>query len=390
MTQKLYWQTPYETKFTAKIKVIKKAGIVLDKTLFYPESGNQLSDKGYLEINDFKFEIEKVSKENKEVIHHISSDFQDKINIGDSVEGEIDWEYRYGLMKAHSSQHLFSAVLKNNYDIDTIRANINFEEIFLQISQKLDYEQLKEILHEVNTFCTLENLIIKQRIITHEQAEKKAKEIRSKIPDESQVRLIEIENLDLVCCGGTHVQTTTEIGSLFIFEFKKGNEIRFYVGNKALSIEASINVDIITLVNELNTPVEKFRESVIKRLKTLGYTQNLQKELSIKLLELISKSPSKIVNNIPLFDIEFSVDIKIINKMLSNFPQNSLLIVEMGNGKIRLISKNGEIDANELLQKLINKYKGKGGGNPKSAQVLLEKMPENLLSEIEQFLLSKG
>ena len=390
MTQKLYWQTPYETKFTAKIKVIKKAGIVLDKTLFYPESGNQLSDKGYLEINDFKFEIEKVSKENKEVIHHISSDFQDKINIGDSVEGEIDWEYRYGLMKAHSSQHLFSAVLKNNYDIDTIRANINFEEIFLQISQKLDYEQLKEILHEVNTFCTLKNLIIKQRIITHEQAEKRAKEIRSKIPDESQVRLIEIENLDLVCCGGTHVQTTTEIGSLFIFEFKKGNEIRFYVGNKALSIEASINVDLITLVNDLNTPVEKFRESVIKRLKTLGYTQNQQKELSIKLLELISKSPSKIVNNIPLFDIEFSVDIKIINKMLSNFPQNSLLIVEMGNRKIRLISKNGEIDANELLQKLINKYKGKGGGNPKSAQALLEKMPENLLSEIEQFLLSKG
>ena len=390
MTQKLYWQTPYETKFTAKIKVIKKAGIVLDKTLFYPESGNQLSDKGYLEINDFKFEIEKVSKENKEVIHHISSDFQDKINIGDSVEGEIDWEYRYGLMKAHSSQHLFSAVLKNNYDIDTIRANINFEEIFLQISQKLDYEQLKEILHEVNTICTLKNLIIKQKIITHEQAEKRAKEIRSKIPDESKVRLIEIENLDLVCCGGTHVQTTTEIGSLFIFEFKKGNEIRFYVGNKALSIEASINVDIITLVNDLNTPVEKFRESVIKRLKTLGYTQNQQKELSIKLLELISKSPSKIVNNIPLFDIEFSVDIKIINKMLSNFPQNSLLIVEMGNRKIRLISKNGEIDANKLLQKLINKYKGKGGGNPKSAQALLEKMPENLLSEIEQFLLSKG
>jgi len=388
MTQKLYWQTPYETKFTAKIKVIKKAGIVLDKTLFYPKSGNQLSDKGYLEINDFKFEIEKVSKENKEVIHHISSDFQDKINIGDSVEGEIDWEYRYGLMKAHSSQHLFSAVLKNNYDIDTIRANINFEEIFLQISQKLDFEQLKEILHEVNTICTLKNLIIKQKIITHEQAEKRAKEIRSKIPDESQVRLIEIENLDLVCCGGTHVQTTTEIGSLFIFEFKKGNEIRFYVGNKALSIEASINVDLITLVNELNTPVVKFRESIIKRLETLEEVQNLQKNLSIKFLELISKSPSKVVNDISLFYLDCDIDIKIINKRLNVFPHNSLLIVEMGNHKIRLLSMSEIVDANELLQNLIKKYGGKGGGNPKSAQGVLEKIPENLLSEIKQSLLS--
>jgi len=49
---------------------------------------------------------------------------------------------------------------------------------------------------------------------------------------------------------------------------------------------------------------------------------------------------------------------------------------------------NRKIDANELVQKLINKYKGKGGGNSKSAQVELEKMPESLLSEIEQFLIS--
>ena len=388
MTIKLYWENAYEIAFLAKIIKIKENGIVLDKTLFYPESGNQLSDKGYLEINTFKFEIEKVFKENNEILHHISSDFQDKINIGDSVKGEIDWEYRYGLMKAHSSQHIFSAVLKNNYNIDTIRANINFEEFFLQMSQKLDYEQLKGVLHEVNTICTLKNLTIKPKIITHELAEKRAKEIRSKIPDESQVRLIEIENLDLVCCGGTHVQTTTEIGSSFIIEFKKGNKIRFYVGNKALSIEASINIDVINLVNDLNTLVVKFRESVTKRLETLGYTQNQQKELSIKLLELISKSPSKIVNNFPLFYIDFNVDIKIINKMLSNFPQKSLLIVEMGNRKIRLISKNGKIDANKLLQKFISKYKGKGGGNPKSAQAELEKMPDNLLSEIEQLLLS--
>ena len=49
---------------------------------------------------------------------------------------------------------------------------------------------------------------------------------------------------------------------------------------------------------------------------------------------------------------------------------------------------SGKIDANELLQKLINKYKGKGGGNPKSAQAELERVPESLLSEIEQFIIT--
>ncbi|KKL14429.1 hypothetical protein LCGC14_2515750, partial [marine sediment metagenome] len=170
--------------------------------------------------------------------------------------------------------------------------------------------------------------------------------------------------------------------------FKKGNEIRFYVGNKALSIEASINVDLITLVNELNTPVVKFRESIIKRLETLEEVQNLQKNLSIKFLELISKSPSKVVNDISLFYLDCDIDIKIINKRLNVFPHNSLLIVEMGNHKIRLLSMSEIVDANELLQNLIKKYGGKGGGNPKSAQGVLEKIPENLLSEIKQSLLS--
>ncbi len=388
MTQKLYWQTPYETKFTAKIEVIKKAGIVLDKTLFYPESGNQLSDKGFLISKDFKIEIKKVSKEENDIIHHTSADFHKKLNIGDKIEGEINWQNRYGLMKSHSSQHILSAILKNNYDIDTIRANINFEEVFIQISQKLEFDQLKEIIHEINTISTLKNFKINSKIIPHKQAEEEAKEIRSKIPDESQVRLIEIQNLDLVCCGGTHVQNTTEIGCLFIYDFKKGNEIRYYIGSKALLLNSNINIDLISLANDINTPIAKLGKNVKKRLDLLENIQVLQKDLLIKLLESISKSPSKIVYNIPLFYIDFNADIKIINKMLSLFPQNSLIIVEIGNNKIRLLSMNEKIDANELLQTLIKKYNGKGGGNPKSAQGVLKKMPRDLISEIEKLIIT--
>ena len=388
MTKKLYWENPYETKFAAKVTSIKDNGIVLDKTLFYPESGNQLSDKGNLKIDIHDFKIENVIKEGSEIIHQISSKLKDRVKIGDKVEGVIDWEYRYGLMKAHSSQHIFSAMLKKAYDIDTVRANLNFEEVFLQISQKVDLIQLKEILYEVNTLCTVKDLEITSRIIPQNEVKEIVREIRSNIPNEPHVRLMKIENLDLVCCSGTHVKNTTEIGNLFIFDFKKGTEIRYYVGIKSLSISSSINVDTISLSNILNTPVDKFQEKVTKHLELLENSQNLQKVLSNKLLELTSKLPSKIVNNISLFYIDFDVDIKIINKMLSIFPQNSLLIVEMGDNKIRLLSMSGKIDANEILQKLITKYKGKGGGNPKSAQAVLEKMPENLIYEIEQTLIS--
>lgn len=386
MTKKLYWENPYETKFTAKVTSIKEPGFVLDKTLFYPESGNQLSDRGYIKIGDFKFKIEQVSKEGDDIIHHISSDLRDKIKVGDKVEGEIDWQYRYGLMKTHSSQHIFSAVLKNSYDIDTSRALLNHEEVFLQTSQKLDYSQLKEILYEVNSICTSKNYRINAEVIPITKAQEISNKIRSQIPDEPEVRLMKIENLDLVCCGGTHVQNTTEIGGLFIYDFKKGTEIRYYVGNKATLNASNNNINLINLANGLNIPVLKIREIVQKRLELLEDIQIQQKDLTLKFLEAVSKQPYKVINDISLFYLDFDIDIKILNKSLSEFPQNSLLIVEMGNNKIRMLSMSEKIDANTLLQKLITKYSGKGGGNPKSAQVVLEKMPESLLSEIESFL----
>ncbi len=383
MSKKLFWENAYDTKFSSKVILIREKGILLDKTLFYPESGNQVSDRGYLEINDHRFRVEKVTKEGEDILHHISPDFKKKINVGDEVEGEIDWQFRYGLMKAHSSQHILSAIIKSKYNIDTVRANLNFEDVNLKISQEINYDQLKEVLLDVNTICTSNNLKINSKIVSREDAQKLSEKIRSTIPNESQVRLMEIECLDLVCCGGTHVRNTSEIGEIFIYDFKKGTEIKYYVGNKALQASSINNIDMITLVNNLNTPIGNLKGIIEKRLEYIEDVQDQQKNLSIKLLELISKTPLKIINNISLFYIDFSIDIKLLSSMLNLFPQDSVIIVRIELNKIRLLSLSELVDANEILKKLIIDYGGKGGGNPKSAQAFLEKIPKDLLSKIE-------
>jgi alanyl-tRNA synthetase len=386
MTKKLYWENSYETKFNAKIVAIKEQGVALDETLFYPESGNQLSDKGYLKINDYLIRIEKVTQEKGNIIHHIPSDTIKSLKVGDRVEGEIDWEYRYGLMKTHTSQHVLSAVLKEKYNIDTLRATLNFEEAIIQLSQDINYDQLKELIIYVNQIFTKNNLILTSRIMSRKDAEKFAKKIRSEIPNESEIRLIEIKNLDLVCCGGTHVQNTSEIGEIFIYDFKKGNEIKYFVGNKALSNKVDMNMDILYLSDKLKIPFNNLKKAVINRLNYITLLEDQQKVLSIRYLELIVSSPIKIVNKISLFFVDYDIDIKILGKSLDLFPVNSVIIVRMEPNKIRLFSLNKEINANDILEKLINQYGGKGGGNPKSAQAFLEKMPENLISKIELLL----
>ncbi|MFW9989753.1 MAG: alanine--tRNA ligase-related protein [Candidatus Odinarchaeota archaeon] len=386
MTEKLYWDNAYRTKFTAKVKLIYEEGVILDKTLFYPESGNQASDVGNLKIKDEKFNVIKVTKDKNYIIHHISSEFKSKINIGDVVEGKIDWDNRNGIMKAHSSQHIFSAIIKNKYNIETNRAIINYEDVFLQISQEIDYDQLSEILTEVNKIYTTNNLKVNATIISYKEAEEISKKIRSVIANESQVRLIEIEGLDLVCCGGTHVKNSTEIGPIFIYDFKKGTDIRYVIGNKALEMYFKTNSDLIELANEINTPLNKFKELLKKRLKFFENLQEKHKELSYKLLSSISKAAVKKIDDISLFYIDFDIDIKILNKSLDNFPSNSLIIVQFEDNKIRILSPNEKIDSNKIMQELIRKFSGKGGGNSKSAQGFLKKMPENLLSEIELLL----
>ena len=62
MTEKLYWDAPYETTFTAEVIEVTPEGIILDKTLFYPEGGNQISDKGVIFKGNNKFNVEHVSK----------------------------------------------------------------------------------------------------------------------------------------------------------------------------------------------------------------------------------------------------------------------------------------------------------------------------------------
>jgi alanyl-tRNA synthetase len=292
-------------------------------------------------------------------------------------------------MKTHSSQHVISAIIKNEYDIDTIRANIMFEEVSLQISQKLNYEKLNVILNKVNEISTILNFNITSTILPYEEAQKKSSMIRSKIPKEPKIRLMEIEGLDLVCCGGTHVKNTSEIGPVYIYEFRKGTQIGYYIGNKARELNSNNNVDMLHLANDMNTSIGKLKGYLDKQLKLNKVLLDQQNSLAIKYLESISHSPTKVLKGIMLFYIEYNLDFKILNKSLSNFPQNSLIIVNMGNNKIRINSLSDSINANEVIQLIIKKFDGKGGGNPKSAQAALEKTPKNLVAEVESLIITE-
>lgn len=405
---KLYWEKPYETDFSAIItKTIENKtienGIVLDQSLFYASKGGQMCDRGILKINDREYDVvDVVEDENNSTIHKIKLIGNDKtptgkdtFSIGDKVEGKIDWNFRYALMKAHTSQHIISALLKKHFGADTVHANIGPEEVSIQFSKKLSLDDLEVVLLEAselflnkNKSAEIHSFVLPQK----EALDKYSDQIRGNIVDEDPMRIVEIskeENgniIDLMCCGGTHINNTVEIGSIFLLKFNKNQEIRYLVSNKASKVIVEANIKLIKAAIASNQIMMKIDEFVQKSLVEIRTLRKSNKDLSFRLLEAFSQTPGKNIKNVNVKVIEFPSDRKILTSAFKNFAPNTLLVAKLNSLSIIILSSSPDADATKLMNFFNEKFGGKGGGGPKVAQGSLKKEPEDLFPVIKEFL----
>ena len=327
MTQKLYWEDAYATEFTAKIEAIEKEGIVLNKTLFFPLSGNQAGDKGIFIYQKEKSKVDSVFINNGKIFHQVSSEFKLKVKIGDIITGEIDWEYRYGVMKAHTSQHIFSAIFLELCNTKTSRANIEFEEVSIQLENPISDDQFRRALLKLNEICTIKNKEITAEIYHEAELSKITDKIRSEIPDKNEIRLIRINTLDLVCCGGTHLKHSIEVGPVIVYEFKRGLDIKYYVGTKAIELNSKMNAEMLDLSSNLNTTLTKLTRKIQSSLNELTQNKEFIEILQEQNLLLLSRSPNIVFKDFNIYSISHQIETKVIKKIIDEFPKNSLIII---------------------------------------------------------------
>lgn len=106
MTKRLYSEDPYQQTFEAKVDKVEGNRVWLEQTCFYPESGGQSGDTGALNgqrVVDTQFDPE------KNIVHILES--APTFKVGDKVEGQIDWERRYKIMRVHATSHIMEHFL---------------------------------------------------------------------------------------------------------------------------------------------------------------------------------------------------------------------------------------------------------------------------------------
>jgi alanyl-tRNA synthetase len=308
------------------------------------------------------------------------------VKIGDIIIGRIDWQYRYGIMKAHTSQHIFSAIFLELCNTKTSRANIEFEEVSIQLENPINDDQFRKALLKLNEICTLNNKVITAEIYHEEELSEITDKIRSEIPDKNEIRLIRINTLDLVCCGGTHLKQSIEVGPVIVYEFKKGLDIKYYVGNKAIEFLSKINAEMLDLSSNLNTTLKKLTRKIQSSLNELTQNKEFIEIMQEENLLLLSRSPNIVYKDFNIYKINHQIETKIIKKIIDEFPKDSLILLNLGGNRVQIISNSEKISANEIIQELIKKFGGKGGGSNFIAQSSLNHVPAELISEVRRII----
>jgi len=235
MTKLLCQTDSYIKEFEATVLQVSKedTAIVLDRTVFYPGGGGQPGDTGFIIFEDKRFKVQKVKKDGAKILHFLENELP-PVNV--SVHGEIDWEYRYKLMRTHTALHILCGVVWRDYgaqvtggNMEPLQGRMDFE--FETMRQEL----VKEIEEKVNMEVQKNrNVIVK--ILPRQEAFQIPDLIRTKInllPEGiKEVRTVEIEGLDLQADGGTHVKNTAEVGKIRIADYKSKGKI-----NKRIYIE---------------------------------------------------------------------------------------------------------------------------------------------------------
>ncbi len=213
MTELLFHAQSYLKEFEATVTDALEAGVVLDRTAFYAGGGGQPTDSGTLTSGGIVYQVTGIKRVDGNLVHRISGDLPAE---GSVVNGLIDWDRRYLLMRTHTALHILCGVVWRDYGAQVTGGDMKPGEARMDFEfQNLTAEFAEEVEVKINAEVAAERDIVINNL-EREEADKVPDLIRTKInllpPDIREIRTIDIQGLDLQADGGTHVANTREVG----------------------------------------------------------------------------------------------------------------------------------------------------------------------------------
>jgi alanyl-tRNA synthetase len=244
MTKRLYYDSSEIHEFDSVVEDVApssseqpRPAIILRETAFYPTSGGQVHDTGWLTIEGAeRLRVAEVADaEDGRVLHYLEA--PPKLPLaGAAVHGSVDSERRRDHMQQHSGQHVLSAAFVELYQMLTVSFHMGEDYCSIDLATpSVSSEQIAGAEKRANQIV-FENRPLRIRYVSRAEAEKLG--LRKLPPAErDELRLVEVTDFDLSACGGTHVSSSGQIGSILLRKSEKvrqGTRVEFVCGNRAV------------------------------------------------------------------------------------------------------------------------------------------------------------
>lgn len=235
MTDQLYLRDAQLQTFTATVSAVDGSAVALDKTAFYATGGGQPHDTGTLSWDGGLGQVTNVRKADGSHWHTLDGEVPP---VGETVTGTLDWERRHQLMRTHTAMHILCGVIWNEYQVPVTGGNME------PLKGRMDFafdplpEGFAARVEQLVNAEIVQDRPIEVSFLGRNVALEDADLIRTKvnlIPESvTEIRIVDIVGLDKQADGGTHVQSTSEVGTFKVVKTESKGK-----GNKRLRIELS-------------------------------------------------------------------------------------------------------------------------------------------------------
>jgi len=369
MTERLYYGDSYLREFRARVLDRSSDGsaVYLDRTAFYPTSGGQPNDAGFINGSA----VVDVIDEGDRIAHRIAS-----VLDAAEVDCRVDWTRRFDHMQQHSGQHLLSAVFIEQFGIETCSFHLGEEISTLDLeTPAIDLEKVIAAERRANE-AVAENRPI---LVTYEDAVAAA-DLRKPSDRAGTLRIVSIQGLDRIACGGTHVRLTGEIGPVLVRRLEKiRNTVRveFLCGGRAVR-RARADYNLLTrLAQTFSTSPDQTPELAAVQLEAIREADRLRRKLESELAryqgrelyDATAPGPNGlrcVVRRLAKGTLD---ELRPLAQSFTAQPKAVFIAaVEQPATVLLATSADSGLDAGKTLQPLLAQAGGRGGGSARMAQ----------------------
>ena len=380
---RLYYTDSFLTEFDAQVVDLVTAprpAVVLDRTAFYPTSGGQVFDTGWLEANGKRLRVVEVAEQDDRILHYLEA-VPAELAVGARVHGTIDVPRRRDHMQQHSGQHVLSAAFIRLFEMPTVSFHMGDEACTIDLNTKAATAEQVEQAEDLANQVVMEDRPVEVRFVGLEEA--RGLGLR-KLPPvvREQLRLIDIRDFDLTACGGTHVRSTGQIGAILARKTEKvrqGVRVEFVCGERAIAAARRDRLALNEAAGVLSAQIWELPQQV-RRLADEGKGARKQRsELLNELAELraarlLEETPETngfhpVVKVFPDRDLEF---VKLLaQKIVRTEGKRAVALLGAGEGSPGLVfAQTGGLpyDMGALIKEALAATGGRGGGSKDMAQ----------------------